>query len=213
MSSSNNNTLYKKTSFLVGNNSEFIKEFYADYISDPHSLPDSWRKFFEGLSDDEKIIYEDLKGPSWSPEKKIRKPSVKFKEKLVSENTSVNLNSNSIKQATKDSVRAIMLIRAYRIRGHLIASLDPLSIQKKDEHSELKPESYGFTNNDYSRKIFLDGVLGLQYADLNQIIAILKKTYCSNIGYEFMHMGDPDEKAWIRDRIEGPERYNLYRKR
>ena len=69
-------------------------------------------------------------------EKKIRKPSVKFKEKLVSENTSVNLNSNSIKQATKDSVRAIMLIRAYRIRGHLIASLDPLSIQKKDEHPE-----------------------------------------------------------------------------
>ena len=206
MSSSKNNTLYKRTSFLAGNNSEFIKEFYADYISDPHSLPESWRKFFEGLSDDEKLIYEDLKGPSWSPEKKIRKPSVKLKDNLESENTSVDLTLNSIKQATKDSVRAIMLIRAYRIRGHLIASLDPLSIQKKEEHPELKPESYGFTNKDYSRKIFLDGVLGLQYADLNQIISILKKTYCSNIGYEFMHMGDPDEKSWIRDRIEGPEK-------
>ena len=206
MSSSNNNTIYKKTSFLAGNNSEFIKEFYADYISDPNSLPESWRIFFEGLSDDEKLIYEDLKGPSWSPEKKIKKLSVKLKESIETDNDASNLNSNSIKQATKDSVRAIMLIRAYRIRGHLIASLDPLSIQKKEEHPELRPESYGFTKEDYSRKIFLDGVLGLQYADLKQILNILKKTYCSNIGYEFMHMGDPDEKSWIRDRIEGPEK-------
>ena len=99
-----------------------------------------------------------------------------------------------------------MLIRAYRIRGHLIANLDPLSIQKKEEHLELKPESYGFLKSDYNRKIFLDGVLGLQYADLNQILKILKKTYSSNIGYEFMHMGDPEEKSWIRDRIEGPEK-------
>ena len=73
MSSSKNNIVYKKTSFLAGNNSEFIKEFYADYISDPNSLPESWRKFFDGLSDDEKLIYQDLNGPSWSPEKKIKK--------------------------------------------------------------------------------------------------------------------------------------------
>ncbi len=99
-----------------------------------------------------------------------------------------------------------MLIRAYRIRGHLISNLDPLSIQEKKEHSELKPETYGFTKKDYKRKIFLDGVLGLQYADLSQILQILKKTYCSTIGYEFMHMSDPDEKAWIRNRIEGPEK-------
>ena len=206
MSPSNNNTIYKKTSFLAGNNSEFINEFYADYISDPHSLPESWRKFFEGLSDDEKLVYEDLKGPSWSPNKKIRKPSIKIKQNKEITETDTNLESKSVKQASKDSVRAIMLIRAYRIRGHLIANLDPLSIQKKKEHSELKPESYGFKKEDYNRKIFLDGVLGLQYADLNQILEILKKTYCSNIGYEFMHMGDPDEKAWIRNRIEGPEK-------
>ena len=70
MSSSNKNTTYKKTSFLAGSNSEFINEFYADYISDPNSLPESWRKFFDGLSDNEKLIYNDIKGPSWSPEKK-----------------------------------------------------------------------------------------------------------------------------------------------
>ena len=196
MSSSNNNTTYKKTSFLAGNNSEFINEFYADYISDPNSLPESWRKFFEGLSDDEKIIYDNLNGPSWSREKKITRHSSSLKQNTqISE--SKEYNFKSIKQASKDSVRAIMLIRAYRIRGHLIANLDPLSIQKKEEHPELKPENYGFTNKDFNRKIFLDGVLGLQYADLNQILSILKKTYCSNIGYEFMHMGDPDEKSWI----------------
>ena len=206
MSYFNDNTIYKKTSFLAGNNSEFIKEFYADYISDPHSLPESWRKFFEGLSDDEKLVYEDLNGPSWSPEKKIKKFKPFTEKKNINDKTSEDLNSSSVKQASKDSVRAIMLIRAFRIRGHLIANLDPLEIQKKEEHSELKPESYGFRNSDFNRKIFLDGVLGLQYADLNQILKILKKTYCSNIGYEFMHMGDPDEKAWIRDRIEGPEK-------
>ena len=99
-----------------------------------------------------------------------------------------------------------MLIRAYRIRGHLIANLDPLNLQIKEEHPELRPETYGFKKSDYSRKIFLDGVLGLQYGSLNEILTILKNTYCSNIGYEFMHMSDPDEKAWVRNRIEGPEK-------
>ena len=205
MSSSSNNTIYKKTSFLEGNNSEFINEFYADYISDPHSLPESWRKFFDGLSEDEKLVYDNLKGPSWSPEKKNKRQLILSKNKKNESNFS-NINTGSVKQASQDSVRAIMLIRAYRIRGHLIANLDPLSISKKKEHLELKPESYGFTKEDFNRKIFLDGVLGLQYGNLNEILAILKKTYCSNIGYEFMHMGDPDEKSWIRDRIEGPEK-------
>ena len=121
-----------------------------------------------------------------------------------------DISLDAVKQASKDSVRAIMLIRAYRIRGHLIANLDPLSIQGKKEHLELKPDSYGFGKKDYSRKIFLDGVLGLQSADLNQILEILKKTYSSNIGYEFMHMGDPDEKNWIRDRIEGPQKEVIF---
>ena len=96
------------------------------------------RNFFDGLSDDEKLIYDDIKGPSWSPEKKLKRirKSTNFKEEDI-KNTDVN--SNTIKQASKDSVRAIMLIRAYRIRGHLIANLDPLSIQKKEEHLELKP--------------------------------------------------------------------------
>ena len=130
MSSSKNNTTYKKTSFLVGNNSEFINHFYSDYLSDPNSIPKSWKLFFNGLSDDQKLIYDNLKGPSWSPEKKDIKISSLEKEDKGKEILS-NLESQDIKQATKDSVRSIMLIRAYRIRGHLIANLDPLSLQKK----------------------------------------------------------------------------------
>ena len=206
MSSSDNNITFKKTSFLSGINSEFINQFYSDYLSDPNSLPEGWKKFFDGLSEDEKLILNDLSGPSWSPEKKIKKITTVDNQITNKIDETVESNIESIKQASQDSVRAIMLIRAYRIRGHLISNLDPLSIQEKKEHSELKPETYGFTKKDYKRKIFLDGVLGLQYADLNQIIQILKKTYCSTIGYEFMHMSDPDEKAWIRNRIEGPEK-------
>ena len=206
MSSSDNNITLKKTSFLSGINSEFINKFYSDYLLDPKSIPDSWKNFFDGLSEDEKLVLQDLNGPSWSPEKKIKKFHTESFEEKIKKNEYADSDIGSIKQASKDSVRAIMLIRAYRIRGHLIANLDPLSLQKKEEHPELKPETYGFEKKDYQRKIFLDGVLGLQYADLNQIIKILKKTYCSTIGYEFMHMGDPEEKAWIRNRIEGPEK-------
>ena len=144
---------------------------FTDYLSDPKSLPKSWREFFDGLSDEEKLIYDDLKGPSWSPEKK----NIKISQTKQNEETTEDINLDSIKQATQDSVRAIMLIRAYRIRGHLIANLDPLSLQKKQEHPELKPETYGFKQKDYSRKIFLDGVLGLQYGNLKEILNILKK--------------------------------------
>ncbi len=207
MSSSKDNTTYKKTSFLDGNNYEFINEFYSEYLSNPSALPASWRQFFEGLSEEQKLIYNDLNGPSWSPEKRKRKRKITLNEKNnENENSNYDVNLDITKQATQDSVRAIMLIRAYRIRGHLISNLDPLHLQEKQEHPELKPETYGFAANDFNRKIFLDGVLGLQYGNLNEILNILKKTYCSNIGYEFMHMGDPDEKAWVRNRIEGPEK-------
>jgi len=200
MSSSQDNNIYNKTSFLAGNNSSFIEEFYSEYLSTPENLPEGWKDFFDGLKENQETIYNNLKGPSWSP-KKIRKILTKKnddKEKIQ--------DFNLAEQSTKDSVRAIMLIRAYRIRGHLIANLDPLGIQKREEHLELKPETYGFIPKDYDRKIFLDGVLGQQTASLNEILSILKKTYCSNIGYEFMHIGDPEEKSWIRDRIEGKEK-------
>ena len=202
MSSFKNNTVYKKTSFLAGNNSSFIEEFYSEYLENPENLPEGWKSFFDGLKDNQDIISKSLLGPSWAP-KKIKDVKIKNKKNNISEESSDLVLS---KQSNKDSIRAIMLVRAYRIRGHLIANLDPLGIQKREEHLELKPETYGFNSSDYNRKIFLDGVLGLQYSTLEEILRILKKTYCSNIGYEFMHVGDPDEKTWIRNRVEGKEK-------
>ena len=207
MSSIKDNDIYKKTSFLAGVNSRQIDELYTQYLENPSSLTPDWRNFFQGLGDEEKNIIDNSNGPSWSRKKPIKiKIDKSIKINLEKENSSSDLKDISVTQAAKDSVRAIMLIRAYRIRGHLIANLDPLDIQQRDEHPELKPETYGFNQKDHKRDIFLDGVLGLQKANLNTILKILKKTYSSNIGYEFMHMGDPQEKAWIRDRIEGPEK-------
>ena len=203
MSVDKSNQTYKKTSFLTGVNSDFIEEYYSLYLKDPKLLTGDWVEFFDGLKEDSKNILSNLKGPSWNPKKVRQITSVQStKPKFLEDNTDLN----SSKQASADSVRAIMLIRAYRIRGHLIANLDPLNLQDKEEHPELKPETYGFKKKDYNRKIFLDGVLGLQYGNLNDILKILKKTYCSTIGYEFMHMSDPEEKAWVRNRIEGPEK-------
>ena len=205
MSSNKDNLTFKKTSFLSGVNSSYIEDYYATYLEDPRLLPYDWQKFFEGLNEDKINISRDIKGPSWSP----KKEKIKIKNKNTEDSKTeknLELENSSVHQATKDSVRAIMLIRAYRIRGHLIANLDPLQLQQKIEHPELNPASYGFSPKDYERKIFLDGVLGLQYANLSQIIKILKKTYCSTIGYEFMHVGDPEEKTWIRNRVEGPQK-------
>ena len=97
-----------------------------------------------------------------------------------------------------------MLIRAYRIRGHLLAKLDPLGLEKREPHPELEPETYGFTEADYDRPIFIDNVLGLgDTAPLRDILSVLRDTYCGTIGVEFMHMSDPDQKRWIQERIEG----------
>ena len=207
MSSSQDNNIYKKTSFLAGNNSSFIEEFYSDYLRDPSSLPKEWKEFFDGLKENNSDALKSLEGPSWAPKKKIKKNNFSL-EDLIFEERREELSQSPLllQEAAKDSVRAIMLIRAYRIRGHLIANLDPLGLMIRDEHPELKIETYGFSKSDLNKKIFLDGVLGLQEGTLSEILSILKRTYCGNIGYEFMHMGDPDEKAWIRDRIEGPEK-------
>ena len=147
MSSAKNNNLYKKTSFLAGSNSSFIEELYSDYLNDPNSLPNEWRLFFEGLKENKDNISKDISGPSWSPKKisKRKKSPIEIEEKNPIQNESNQLQA-------KDSVRAIMLIRAYRIRGHLNSDLDPLRLQKKTKHSELIPEFYGFTKKDFKKK-------------------------------------------------------------
>ncbi len=208
MATNKNNNIFEKTSFLGNNSSEFVEALYADYLNDPSKLPEQWKAFFDGLKDERKKILENVNGPSWSPKKRL-KPYLSVNQKETGKkngSTENYANGVDILEAAKDSIRASMLVRAYRIRGHLISKLDPLELQKREEHLELKPETYGFTVKDLNKKIFLDGAMGLQTSTLKEVIDLVKKTYCEKIGYEFLHMGDPEEKKWIRDRIEGKEK-------
>ena len=128
------------------------------------------------------------------------------KIKAKAQATGVELSPAHVQQATRDSIHALMLIRAYRARGHFHANLDPLGLEPRNNEEELDPRSYGFTEADMDRPIFLDKVLGLEFATLREIIAILRRTYCQTLGVEFMHISNPAQKAWIQERIEGRTR-------
>ena len=99
-----------------------------------------------------------------------------------------------------------MLIRAYRARGHFYAKLDPLGLEPPKSEEELEPRSYGFGEADLDRRIFLDKVLGLEFGTIREIIAILRRTYCQTLGVEFLHLSDGNQKRWIQERIEGPDK-------
>jgi len=204
MSIIKNNNIFEKTSFLGNNSSEFIEELYAQYITNPQGLTEEWKEFFKGLKDNKELIINTVNGPSWSPKKK--KKFKKINGEKINDQSVDNIDISGIKENAKNSIRVSTLTRAYRIRGHMIANLDPLSLLKREEHPELKPETYGLNKKDENKKIFLDGTLGLETSNIKEIIKSLRKIYCGNIGYEFMHMADPKERSWIRERIEGKEK-------
>ena len=204
MSIIKNNNIFEKTSFLGNNSSEFIEELYAQYITNPQGLTEEWKEFFKGLQDNKELIINTVNGPSWSPKKK--KKFTRINGEKINDQSVDNVDISGIKENAKNSIRVSTLTRAYRIRGHMIANLDPLSLLKREEHSELKPETYGLSKKDENKKIFLDGTLGMETSNLKEIIKSLKEIYCGNIGYEFMHMADPKERSWIRERIEGKEK-------
>ena len=204
MSIIKNNNIFEKTSFLGNNSSEFIEELYAQYITNPQGLTEEWKEFFKGLQDNKELIINTVNGPSWSPKKK--KKFTRINGEKINDQSVDNIDISGIKENAKNSIRVSTLTRAYRIRGHMIANLDPLSLLKREEHPELKPETYGLNKKDENKKIFLDGTLGMEASNLKEIIKSLKEIYCGNIGYEFMHMADPKERSWIRERIEGKEK-------
>src|SRR6185503_12834653 len=118
----------------------------------------------------------------------------------------VELASADVMQATRDSIRALMLIRAHRIRGHFHANLDPLGLEPPKDDEELDPRAYGFGEADLDRKIFLDKVLGLDFGTMREIVAILRRTYCQTLGIEFMHISNAQQKGWLQERIEGADK-------
>ncbi len=212
------------TSFLYGGNADYIEMLHARWQENATSVPAEWQAFFAGLADDPIDVKSNAAGASWE---KAAWPIAangelvsaldgnwptetivvdKLKAKAAAQGVPAPSQAD-LTRAAQDSVRAIMMIRAYRMRGHLHANLDPLGIAAKiEDYNELSPSNYGFTEADMDRKIFIDNVLGLEYASVREMIAILERTYCSTLGVEFMHISDPEEKGWIQQRIEGPDK-------
>ena len=209
MASNKNNITFEQTSFLQGGNSSFIKDQYLKYLNNPKSIPQSWSDFFDGLGENKEVIKREILGPSWAPIQNSDEVNQILKESFV-ENEDSNINednqSQNISEKEKEqSVKAIALIRAYRIRGHLIANLDPLGMLERKYLYDLHPNDHGFEKKDYHKKIYLNGYMDRDYATISEIISYLKKTYCSTIGSEYMHISDPVEKKWFRERIEKEE--------
>jgi 2-oxoglutarate dehydrogenase E1 component len=223
MSRQDANAAFALSSFLQGTNAPYIDDIYARYEKDPGSVDPEWQEFFKSLKDQPADVRKNAEGPSWGRDNWPLTPrddltsaldgnwaeaekvlGGKIAAKAQAKGT--ELTSADVHQATRDSIRALMLIRAYRMRGHFHAKLDPLGIEPPRDREELDPRTYGFAEADFDRKIFLDHVLGLEYGTLREIVALCERTYCQTLGVEFMHITNPTQKAWIQERIEGPDK-------
>ncbi|MCG8561780.1 MAG: 2-oxoglutarate dehydrogenase E1 component [Hyphomicrobiales bacterium] len=223
MSRQDLNAAFARTSFLQGANAGYIEDLYARFQENPGSVEAEWQEFFAELQDLKEDVLAEARGPSWKSSDWPVPENGELVSALDSDWTPVerrietqirgraqvmgaDIGDGVALSATRDSVRALMLIRSYRVRGHLAANLDPLGLELPGTHSELDPADYGFTHRDLDRKIYLDNVLGLEFATVREIMQILNRTYCSTIGVEFMHISEPDQKAWIQMRIEGKDK-------
>ncbi len=215
------NSAFHASSFMQGHNAEYLEQLYAQYTKNPGAVDAAWAEFFKAMGDASPDVQREAEGPSWArtdwppmpaddltgaltgewAEIDAKAAGKKIKEKAADKG--VEVSDDQIKRAVLDSLRALMLIRAYRIRGHLAADLDPLGMRAASTHPELDPKTYGFTDADMDRPIFIDNVLGLQMASMRQIVEIVKRTYCGTFALQYMHISDPEQAAWLKERIEG----------
>ncbi len=217
------NDQFHASSFMQGHNAEYLEQLYAQYAGDPNAVDAAWAEFFRQLGDAELDVKAEAQGPSWARRDWPPVPGDDLTAALTGEwpvapaeskdagkkiaakaaEKGVEVSDEAIKRAVLDSIRALMLIRAYRIRGHLAADLDPLGMLEPVPHPELDPKTYGFTAGDWDRPIFIDNVLGLQVASVRQILELVKRTYCGTFALQYMHISDPEQAAWLKERIEG----------
>lgn len=201
---------FEDFSCLFGGNSVFVEELYERFLQNPNAVDASWRAIFGGLQDNLRDLAKEVRGPEWTQYRAAVIGQVDPEDlKAANQNkksagaAGAALSEEALHQASFESVRALMLIRAYRVRGHLVANLDPLGLVEKGLHPELDPTTYGFTEADMDRPIFIHGVLGREKATMREIMDILHKTYGGSIGVEFMHIQHPEQKSWIQEHFEG----------
>jgi 2-oxoglutarate dehydrogenase E1 component len=218
------NQVFAETSFLYGSNASFIEDLHGKWAADPASVSGEWRAFFDQLRDNAETVKAAGAAGGWgrsavsepteeaavfdgrwpAPKADPKKAGAPAKAEAA---PSAGVSAEAVRAAAHDSIRALMLIRSYRVRGHLQATLDPLGIEQPTENPELTPEFYGFSEADMDRPIFLDGVLGLETGTIREVLAILKRTYCGHIGIQFMHIAEPEEKSWLQARFEGADKF------
>ncbi|WP_281953776.1 2-oxoglutarate dehydrogenase E1 component [Pseudophaeobacter arcticus] len=222
MTDNSPNDLFHASSFMQGHNAEYLEQLYAQYATDPNAVDAAWGEFFRQMGDADLDVKAEAAGPSWARADWPPMPTddltaaltgewpapveTKAAGKKIAEKAAkagVEVSDEQIQRAVLDSIRALMLIRAYRIRGHLAADLDPLAMRSDAPHPELDPKNYGFMETDMDRPIFIDNVLGLQVASMRQIVDIVKRTYCGTFALQYMHISDPAQSAWLKERIEG----------
>ena len=219
---SSENQAFLDTSFLQGANALYLEQMAAAYAANPSSVPESWRNFFAAMGDNPSETTHAAKGPTWKRSDWPRQANGEMVSALGDigpdeatmvdkvaahvERTQPDAAPADVRAATQASIRAIMMIRAYRMRGHLAADMDPLGLTDFGPQPELDPATYGFTGAAMDEEIFIDGYLGLETATPRQMLDILKRTYCGPVGVEFMHISNPQEKAWLQERFEGPDK-------
>ena len=201
------NDIFEATSFLQGANAAYLESLYAQYQENPDAVDPTWRTYFANLSEEDLGPAQLGRGPAWRRDARPQLAAGELVGALTGQwPAKPGLSDKDSRAAALDSIRAIQMVRAYRVIGHLEAELDPLHLSPRTPHAQLDPAFYGFHDADLDRPVFVGGVLGLEAATPRRMVDILKRTYCGRIGYEFMHINDAEQKDWLQRRIEGPDK-------
>ena len=223
MNEQSSNEFFHGSSFMQGQNAEYLENLQSNFKKNPKSVDVAWQAFFQSLDAGVNQTLNTPIKPSWIRQDWPLNPSDEFTSAFTGEwsadteisdrfseqitakanEANITVSNEAVERAVLDSIRAIMIIRAHRIRGHLVADLDPLGLRNEAIHPELDPKSYGFRAEDLDRPIFIDNVLGLQIASMREIIDLVRRTYCGTFALQYMHISDPEQSAWLKERIEG----------
>ena len=172
----------------------FVEEQYADYLHDRNSVSPEWREYFDEIqAGHEEITAAVLQTP-------FEHDSI-FHRKTAANRAAIEVDGVASADRTVLRERLDQMIRNFRVRGHIIAQIDPLQA-KRPEPPELDPEFYGFTEEHMNIKFSTEWSGGTQESTLREIVEWLQMTYCRSIGVQFMHIDSLQVRAWLRDQME-----------
>ena len=204
---------------VEGVSPSFVESLYIRWKADPAAIEPGWARYFEGIE-------AAVSGPSWQ---RANWPPAEtdaltagldpMQSAMPAKPSRGGANApapapaappapspDAVRAAVADSIRAVMLIRSYRVRGHLAADLDPLGLVKRPMPADLTLEFHGFFESDLDRPIYLGGMFGIETASVREIVEMLRANYCGHFALEYMHIGDPEERRFLQERIEGRQK-------